>query len=48
MRFKVIIALVNDNYQDAVIESAKKAGATGVTILKARGEGIRNYKSFLG
>jgi len=48
MRFKVILAMVNDEYQDQVIEAAKKAGATGVTILNARGEGIRSQKSFLG
>ncbi|PIQ97812.1 MAG: transcriptional regulator [Nitrospinae bacterium CG11_big_fil_rev_8_21_14_0_20_56_8] len=48
MRFKVILALVNDEYQEKVIESAKKAGATGVTILNARGEGIHNQKSFFG
>ena len=33
MRFKVILALVNDEYQDDVIKAAKNAGATGVTIL---------------
>jgi len=48
MRFKVILALVNDDYQDEVIEAAKKAGATGVTILNARGEGVRDQKSFFG
>ena len=48
MRFKVILALVNDDYQDEVIKSAKKAGATGVTILNARGEGIHKHKSFFG
>lgn len=48
MRFKVILALVNDDYQNEVIESAKKAGATGVTILNARGEGIHEHKSFFG
>ena len=48
MRFKVILALVNDDYQDQVIEAAKKAGATGVTILNARGEGVRDQKSFFG
>lgn len=48
MRFKVILALVNENFQDDVIEAAKKAGATGVTILNARGEGIHENKSFLG
>jgi len=48
MRFKVILALVNDDYQDDVIEAAKKAGATGVTILNARGEGVHEQKSFFG
>ena len=48
MRFKVILALVNDDYQDEVIQAAKKAGATGVSILNARGEGVRGQKSFFG
>ena len=48
MRFKVILAMVNEQYQDNVIESAKSAGATGVTILNSRGEGIHSQKSFLG
>ena len=48
MRFKVILALVNDDYQEEVINSAKEAGATGVTILNARGEGIHKHKSFFG
>ena len=48
MRFKIILAMVNENYQDKVIESAKEAGATEVTILNARGEGIHKQKYFLG
>lgn len=48
MRFKVILAMVKEEYQDPVIQAAKKAGATGVTILNARGEGIHEKKSFLG
>ncbi len=48
MRFKVILALVNDDIQDEVIEAATKAGATGVTILNARGEGVHKQKSFFG
>jgi len=48
MRFKVILAMVKEEYQEEVIKSAKKAGATGVTILNARGEGIHEQKSFLG
>lgn len=48
MRFKVILALVNDEYQEEVITAAKEAGATGVTILNARGEGIHDQTSFFG
>lgn len=48
MRFKAILALVNDKYQEDVITAAKAAGATGATILNARGEGIHNNQSFLG
>ena len=44
MRFKIILAM----YQDKVIESAKEAGATRVTILNARGEGIHKQKLFWG
>tara|TARA_B100000686_G_C16696703_1_gene920953 strand:- start:60 stop:407 length:348 start_codon:yes stop_codon:yes gene_type:complete len=48
MRFKVILAMVNEDHQEKVIQAAKEAGATGVTILNARGEGIRGQKSFFG
>ena len=48
MKFKVILAMVNEEHQDKVIQDAKSAGATGVTILNARGEGIRGQKSFFG
>ena len=48
MRFKVIIAMVEEDHQEDVIEAAKAAGATGVTILNARGEGIHEKKSFFG
>ncbi|HJP19713.1 MAG TPA: P-II family nitrogen regulator [Nitrospinota bacterium] len=48
MRFKVIIAMVEEDHQEGVIAAAKSAGATGVTILNARGEGLREHKSFFG
>jgi len=48
MRFHVILALVDEGHQDDVIKAAKNAGATGVTILNARGEGIHKKTSFLG
>jgi nitrogen regulatory protein PII len=49
MHFKLIIALVEDTMTDAVMEAARKAGATGATVLnQARGEGIEETKTFLG
>ncbi len=49
MRFKLIIALVEDSVTDAVIEAAREAGATGSTVInQARGEGVEKSKTFLG
>ena len=49
MHFKLIITLVEDDRTDAVMEAARKAGATGATVLnQARGEGVETTKTFLG
>lgn len=49
MHFKLIIALVEDSVTDEVIESARKAGATGSTVInQARGEGVEQSRTFLG
>lgn len=49
MHFKLIIALVQDNLTDKVIEAAREAGATGSTVInQARGEGLEISKTFLG
>ena len=49
MRFKLIIALVNDDVTDAVLEASRDAGATGATVINhARGEGIEKSRTFLG
>lgn len=49
MRFKLIMALVDDSETDAVLDAARRAGATGATIINsARGEGLRPEKTFLG
>ncbi len=49
MHFKLIITLVNDEKTDAVMEAARKAGATGATIVSnARGEGLNKSKTFFG
>ncbi len=49
MHFKVIIAIIDDAYTDKVMEAARAAGATGVTVINnARGEGIRRRTTFFG
>jgi nitrogen regulatory protein PII len=49
MRFKLIIAFVEDSKTDAIINAARSAGATGCTVINhARGEGKEAPKSFLG
>ena len=49
MRFKLIIALVEDSKTGDVIKAAREAGATGCTVINnARGEGLEEKKTFLG
>lgn len=48
MLFKTILATVKSDITDQVVDAAKKAGATGATIIPARGTGIREAKTFFG
>lgn len=48
MKFKVILASVKTNITDTVVDAAKAAGATGATVIPARGTGIREAKTFFG
>jgi len=49
MHFKLIIALVEDDKTDAVLDAARETGATGATVINhARGEGLKRSKSFFG
>ena len=49
MRFKLIVAFVEDSTTDAIMTAAREAGATGCTVINnARGEGIKENKSFFG
>jgi nitrogen regulatory protein PII len=49
MHFKLIVALVEDDKTNAVVEAARKAGATGATVINhARGEGLEQAKTFFG
>jgi len=48
MQFKLIMAFVKPSITDAVVNAMKEAGATGATIIPARGTGIHEAKSFFG
>ena len=49
MHFKLIIAFVEDQKTDAVMDAAREAGATGATVINnARGEGLKQAKTFFG
>ena len=48
MKFKIILASVKTTLTDKIVDSAKAAGATGATIIPARGTGIREAKTFFG
>ena len=49
MHFKLIIIMAEDRRTQNILDAARKAGATGCTVLnQARGEGINPSKTFLG
>ena len=48
MRFKLILASVKADITDDIVDAAKDAGATGATIIPARGTGINEAKTFFG
>lgn len=48
MRFKLILSSVKADITDKVVDAAKGAGATGATIIPARGTGIKEAKTFFG
>ena len=49
MHFKLIIALVDERQTKDAMQAARKAGATGSTVVgSARGEGLEPKKTFFG
>jgi len=49
MDFKLITALVSDDYTEQVIAKAREEGATGATVITSgRGEGLAPAKTFFG
>ena len=49
MHFKLIIAFVEDDKTDMVLDAARESGAKGATVINhARGEGMKQSKTFFG
>lgn len=48
MRFKLIVMTIRADLSDSIIAAARKVGATGATIIPARGTGINIAKTFFG
>jgi len=48
MRFKIVFAPVKTHKTDSIVDAAKAAGATGATIIPARGTGMHEAKTFFG
>jgi nitrogen regulatory protein PII len=49
MHFKLIIAFVEDDKTDLVLDTARNNGAKGATVINhARGEGMKQSKTFFG
>lgn len=48
MKFKLIVAFVKPSITDVIVDAMKEQGATGATIIPARGTGIHEAKTFFG
>jgi len=49
MHFKLLIAFIQNEKTNAVMDAARKAGATGATVINhARGEGMETVRTFFG
>lgn len=48
MDFKCIVAMVKPDLTDDMVSAAKDAGATGATVLPAKGTGVHEAKTFFG
>lgn len=46
MKYQLIIAALNPGYSEQVMDAAKASGATGGTVLNARGVRLEGFKRF--
>ncbi|MEO5364196.1 MAG: P-II family nitrogen regulator [Magnetococcus sp. DMHC-8] len=48
MHLKLIVAVLRPHLTERAMQAARRAGATGATIVPARGTGLSESRSFLG
>jgi hypothetical protein len=48
MKFTALVAIVEDSQEEKAIQTAKEAGAGGVTILHGKNIGLKEKKVFFG
>lgn len=48
MAFKLLIVTVKNEITDKIVQTAKKAGASGSTVIPAHGTGVEEAKTFFG
>ncbi|MBF0192800.1 MAG: P-II family nitrogen regulator [Magnetococcales bacterium] len=48
MHFKLIVVTIRSDMSDGIVAAARKSGATGATIIPARGVGIHGTKTIFG
>lgn len=48
MRFNLIFTICPADKSQEIVDAAKAAGATGATLLSARGTGVKEAKTFFG
>ena len=46
--FEMIFVIANEGYSDMIMDAARKAGAMGGTVIKARGTGAEYTEKFFG
>ncbi len=46
--YEMIFVIANEGYSDMIMDAARSAGATGGTVIKARGTGAENTEKFMG
>ena len=46
--FEMVFVIANEGYSDMIMDAARKAGASGGTVIKARGTGAEYTEKFFG